>query len=310
MKKRSFQLLLLVLMLCLTTVAMFACGDDNTNDTPGTQASTEAATEATTTPATDVTTDEAVTDATTDIATDAITDVATQAPATEAPATEEPATEEPATEEPATEAETLDPLSALINAADMPLDRNAYSIGDPNSDSDIQSQYTLITEHLELYAEKTFVVYGKIVAVEDGTDLAIALGDAGVISFSKSESVLGPIVGGTVTMNAILMANTTNTDSEDATSVTTPIFTMIDYTLVEAPEAPNGGTWKYVDVNSSLNVRNQPTTQGSTVIGSFIRSDVVEVLEIVDGWAKITYEAGEDGVAYVSDSYLKGLDEV
>lgn len=51
----------------------------------------------------------------------------------------------------------------------------------------------------------------------------------------------------------------------------------------------------------TLNVRSTPSTE-FTRIGRVHRGDVLQVLEIADGWAKIQYS---DGVAYVCAKYIK-----
>lgn len=61
----------------------------------------------------------------------------------------------------------------------------------------------------------------------------------------------------------------------------------------------NQSTWKVTA--SSLNIRNQPRTTNSTIIGSLKRNQTISVIEIVNGWAKISYN---EKIGYVSAKYL------
>lgn len=56
--------------------------------------------------------------------------------------------------------------------------------------------------------------------------------------------------------------------------------------------------------NSRLNVRSLPGTNNS-IIGKLYTKNEVEVYEIKNGWAKIKYSKGKNGIAYVSSKYLK-----
>jgi uncharacterized protein YraI len=56
--------------------------------------------------------------------------------------------------------------------------------------------------------------------------------------------------------------------------------------------------------NSRLNVRSGPSTSYS-IIGKLYTNNEVDVYEVKNGWAKIKYSKGKDGVAYVSSKYLK-----
>lgn len=63
-------------------------------------------------------------------------------------------------------------------------------------------------------------------------------------------------------------------------------------------------TIKYVKLRSYgaiLNVRSQPSTEGSNIVGFLVHTEPVEVISIEGDWAKILY-LGE--VRYVSADYL------
>lgn len=282
MQTRCTSIITLALLICLTIALLVSCGGDTTpveTQAPDTEAQTtmptaDTSTQDETTPDTQIST-EAATEAATEAFTETIT-------------------------EPATEAETLDPLSATINAADMPTDAENYVVGDTNSDSDITAQYTLLTSHANLYTDKQFTVYGKVMRSAD--TWYISLGDAGYIAFIKPDGMFGPLEGDEIAISA------TFAPMENAP--TTFVFHVDSFELIERVEAPNGGTWMFVNVNSSLNVRPVPTSSGNDPIGKYFRGDAVEVLEIVDGWAKITYPDAENGYAYVSTSYLLAWEDV
>lgn len=276
MNSRIFRICLWTLMLCLTLTLMLACNTTGeTGDTSDTiiTGTLEVGSDAATIP--DVTPADTTADTTVDgdVTTDG--EVATEA---------------------ATEGETLDPFTAAVNAADMPTDGDNFVIGDVNSDSDISAQYTLLTTYAAKYADKQFTVYGQV--MQSGETLYISLGEAGYLPFVKPAGMFGPVVGDTVALTA--------TFGPMADAPTTFVFTVSDFELVERPDAPNGGEWMFVVVNTSLNVRAVPTSSGNDPIGVFYRGDAVEVLEFTENnWAKIVYPDAEDGFAYVSAQYLE-----
>ncbi len=62
-------------------------------------------------------------------------------------------------------------------------------------------------------------------------------------------------------------------------------------------------TTKYVKLskyNDTLNVRSSPSTSGDKV-GFLVHTEVVDVIEIKDGWASFLYK---DAICYVNASYL------
>ncbi|MBQ9780121.1 MAG: SH3 domain-containing protein [Clostridia bacterium] len=189
------------------------------------------------------------------------------------------------------------PLNSLMAAAKMPLDSESYTIGDAESGADPQAQMDLLMQFPHLYADKSFTIRGTV--VEEDDLLYFALGD-GYLMLDYGEDVLGPLVGDVITVNA-KFEKVLNGEDTDFFSY---CFYFESYEIVERAKGPNGGTYMFVDVNSSLNVRPAPTTAGNSPITSLLRGEIVEVLEIVDGWAKIVFEDAESGYAYVSAQYL------
>lgn len=188
------------------------------------------------------------------------------------------------------------PMNSLLSASDMPLDGDHYVINMADADK-LAAQGQLLAEFPHLYAGKSFVL---TVSVSD-QDIShyATIGDS-LVFLDYTQEVLGPLDGDVITANAILdqVVDGEENDLENY------CFYFESYELVERAPGPNGGTYMFVDVNSSLNVRTAPTTAGNSPIAALLRGDVVEVLEIVDGWAKITFEEAENGYAYVSADYL------
>lgn len=58
---------------------------------------------------------------------------------------------------------------------------------------------------------------------------------------------------------------------------------------------------RYINI-SSLNVRDRPTTSGSTVLGSLSRNAMVKVVENIGSWLKIEYRGQ---IAFISKKYTR-----
>ena len=273
---KRLQLIMLAVSLCLMLTLLVACGGGDTpvETTPDTTPQTEASTEDTT---------DAV------VETQADTTIETQVETTL-----DTVAETVAETVAVTEAETTDPLAQKILAAEMALDDDYYIIADPNSDIDTQAQYDLLTNHTDLYVGKHFSIYGT--AQVDAGVVSVTIGEAGLLPVVVS-SDFPPMNGDIVILDVVLSA----TEGEDATTYT---YTTESIELVERLAGPNNGQLMYVNVNTTLNVRTAPTTEGNTPIGVFQRADIVEVLDITGTWAKIVYPDAPDGVAYVSFNYL------
>lgn len=189
------------------------------------------------------------------------------------------------------------PTNSLMTAAGMPLDGDAYVIDTTADAAVVSAQSELLTTFPHLYADKTFTFTATV--RWDDVSAYLEIGDS-LIFLDYYEDVLGPMEGDVIRITSPLMKVFNGEDND----LSTYGFYLEAYEIVERAEGPNGGTYMFVDVNTSLNVRPVPTTENNSPIGSFNRGDVVEVLEIVDGWAKIVYEGTENGYAYVSAQYL------
>lgn len=72
-------------------------------------------------------------------------------------------------------------------------------------------------------------------------------------------------------------------------------------------QATEGGQDFFRVTNLFLNVRNAPRVTAGQ-LGSLDQSETVEVIEFVNAaWAKITFEAGENGEGYVASRYISKL---
>ena len=189
------------------------------------------------------------------------------------------------------------PLNSMMEAAQMPLNLESYTIGDPSTGADAQAQMDLLMQFPHLYADKSFTIHGTVESMDD--ILYLVLGD-GYVMLDYGENVLGLLVGDVITANA-KFEKVLAGDDDDFSSY---CLYFESYEVVERAKGPNGGTYMFVDVKSSLNVRPVPTTSGNTPIAALLKGEVVEVLEIVEGWAKIVFEKAENGYAYVSADYL------
>lgn len=72
----------------------------------------------------------------------------------------------------------------------------------------------------------------------------------------------------------------------------------------EEPAYVGETTTKYVKLRSYgaiLNVRSEPNTEGSNVVGFLVHTEPIEVISIDGDWAKIMFQ---DEISYVSSEYL------
>ena len=189
------------------------------------------------------------------------------------------------------------PMNGMITAAGMPLDGDQYVIDTTTESDATDAQGQLLYAFPHLYAGKAFTVTATV-GIEDVLHY-VTVGDS-VVYLDFPMTVFEPMVGDVITATVVLKQIFDGEENDLAAYA----FYFDSYQLVERAAGPNGGTYMYVNVNSSLNVRPVPTTADNSPIGSFARGEIVEVLEIVDGWAMIVYEEAEDGYAYVSAQYL------
>ncbi len=189
------------------------------------------------------------------------------------------------------------PLESVMQAAGMPLTGNDYVIGDPSTGASLEAQLSLLTQFPHLYAGKAFTLQGRITTDAFFCDLII--GDTS-LALDCSQEVLGPLTDDVISVNAEFCYGLSGSE----TNLSNYYFYFESYELLERPAGPNGGTLMFVDVNSTLNVRPQPSTSGNTPLTSLARGEIVEVLDIIDGWAKIVFEDAASGYAYVSAQYL------
>ncbi len=193
--------------------------------------------------------------------------------------------------------EGTEPLASVMNAAGMPMGGDHFVIDATADEAVALAQGQLFADFPHLYADKIYTVTAPVVL--DDVSAYLMIGDS-LIFLDCYEDVLGPLEGDVIKITAPLMKIFGGEDND----LSTYGFYLEEYEIMERAQGPNGGTYMFVDVNSSLNVRPVPSTAGNTPIGSYVRGDVVEVLEIADGWAKIVYETAEGGYAYVSIDYL------
>lgn len=190
------------------------------------------------------------------------------------------------------------PLNSQLEAAKMPLDGDGFVINTlEGSEEEITAQAGLLTEFPHLYADKSFTITATVGLLDDFP--CIVIGDAQIF-LDYPQEVLGPLEDDVIKIDVKFE----KIGSGEEIDLSHYVFYMESYEIIERPQGPNGGIFMFVDVNSSLNVRPAPTTAGNSPIGSFLRGEVVEVLEITDGWAKIVYAESESGYAYVSAQYL------
>ncbi len=188
------------------------------------------------------------------------------------------------------------PTNALQQLAGMPLDGDGYMFGEDTSEA-AEARGILLTTFPQLYEGKTFTVISEIISTD--VSCHVELGQATVKLVMPAE-LFYPMQGDVASFTATFKLKS----GGDAADPDSYIFYITNYEMIERVPGPNGGTYMYVDVNSSLNVRTVPSTANNTPIHSYTRGDVVEVLEIVDGWAKIVFENTDTGYAYVSADYL------
>ena len=188
------------------------------------------------------------------------------------------------------------PLDSMMQAAQMLLTEDNYVIGDTASGANIEAQASLLAQFPHLYAGKNFTVSATVSA----DDFARYIEIGGVrVALECPQNLLGPVAGDVITVNAAF----TYGRADNELDLAAYSFVFDSYELIERPAGPNGGTYMFVTA-SSLNVRTQPTTSGNTPIGALSYGSVVEVLAVLDGWAKIVFPEADLGYAYVSTQYL------
>lgn len=195
--------------------------------------------------------------------------------------------------------EGTEPMNWLLTAAGMPVDGDNFVIDTTANKDATAAQGQLLSQFPQLYADKNFTITTTVTA--EDSYFHVALGDTSVF-MDYSENVLGPMEGDVIRINAQLQKALNGEESD----LSNYCFYFESYEVVERAKGPNGGTYMFVAVSasSSLNVRSVPSSSGNTPITALMRGDVVEVLAIADGWAKIAFEKAENGYAYVSADYL------
>ena len=200
-----------------------------------------------------------------------------------------------------------EPDGIIAAAQGMPLDADAYTLDASAEDYDVETQYGYLQAYPACYQDKTFTLVGTI-CTEDGTYFTLQLLSEGMDTILPLEFPEGaplPNNGDKVTITATFAQV-----DETCEGANFLCFAMQVKDMTTSSDAPAGdgedtpqGTFMYVNVNSTLNVRTGPGTEYE-VIGSFTRGVRIDVLEIANGWAKIVYAEGADGIGYVSASYI------
>ena len=188
------------------------------------------------------------------------------------------------------------PLESMMQAGKMPLTEGNYVIGDASTGANATAQAALLSRFPHLYANKSFTVSGKVST--DGLRLYMDI-DGTPVALDFPQGIFAPIAGDVISIEATFAYGSSGSEAD----LSNYFFHFATYDLIERAAAPNGGTYMYVNVDA-LNVRTQPTTSGNSPIGVLNQGEVVEVLAILDGWAKIVYEKSELGYAYASAKYL------
>ena len=281
---KHIRLLALIAAALLMSAALLLASCDKTpaaEDTTAedTTVATEAPTEAPTEPS-----DEETTEAPTDPA------------ETEA---DTPAETNPSDEE-TTEAETVfTPPAANPDeaaAAGLPLDGTAYTVGGEAPAVDPKAQYDYLKVYAHAYEDKSFTLYGNIIA-ESG-NLLLSVGN-GMNFFLYYADGNAPVPGSYVKVTATF-AKTVDRGSY----VDFDCFTMMASATEVLGEAkgPNGGKLMFITA-SSLNVRTSSDTSTSdNILGQLSHGDMVEVFEQdAKGWYRIEFNGQ---TAYISNKYV------
>lgn len=196
------------------------------------------------------------------------------------------------------------PDSNIAAANGMPVDADSYTLDASNTDYDVETQYGFLTSYPLCYKDKTFTLVGTVHA-DDGSFTLQLLSDGmdTILPLSFPEGAPLPKDGDKVTVTATFTQIDDTCEGANFLCFAMQVTAMTTAPGSSADDDTAQGTFMYVNVNTNLNVRSGPGTSNE-VIGSFPRGARVDVLEISDGWAKIVFAEGAEGVGYVSAAYL------
>lgn len=140
----------------------------------------------------------------------------------------------------------------------------------------------------KLTSEVNNVVTSPVKAEEKPTASA-----SGVYTVKKGDTLTKVAKAHGVTVNSIVKAN----------SISDPNLIKVGQKLIIDAKAPVTNVTKYkVCVNTKLNVRRTPKIDNYNIIGKLSNGDVVEVVSVSGGWAKLNNDKG-----YVSETYLRKI---
>lgn len=174
-----------------------------------------------------------------------------------------------------------------------------------------EEEWTLV----EIDGEERYVATRYLQLNNENIAISAAATSTTIGSAGASTSSSTPTTDGTASNGGTLSTSSSN-DSEipssNASSNSGTSTSNSSEPVTSANNIPIDLTGKEAIVNikndnSSLNIRLTPDkTDSSNIIGRLKQGSSVKVLEYnPDGWSKISYDDGPDGIAYVYSKYLK-----
>ena len=201
------------------------------------------------------------------------------------------------TEEDRTEAAEEDTQAEEITW--LPMDGEAYIMGDPDSREIGEYHFALFMDHIRQYRDRSMVLYGTYLVVEDIP--CVSFGENMHLPVSFNDGVQAPAEGSFVRITAIY---TSPAPADDIPW--TLLYMMVSEVKILQASVPEREI-RYV-IAEALKVRSTPDNGSEeNVIGWIYRGDAVTVLkdgtDLSGEWCKIAV-GGSDEYGYVKSMYL------
>ena len=195
-----------------------------------------------------------------------------------------------------TESESL-PETEEDRREHLPLDGEAYVLGDPDSSVSGAVQYVLFQENHRYYENHAFILYGRYVTWNEIA--CLSFGEGMNLRVRLADGVPAPEEGSFVKMWAVCSLFTSDGDA-NLPSVSMAVSAV---EVLQAPETDE--TILYVSAEA-LTVRADPDSRSSPV-GMLYKGDAVLVQAVSCGdngeWCRISFDC-EAGYGYVKTVYL------
>ena len=183
-------------------------------------------------------------------------------------------------------------------AAGLPLDKDAYTLGEAGNEDMMADQYMMLALYPAAYENKTFTIYGTVSEDELLGVPVIMVGEYAFFYYCPA-GVTAPVYGDSVKLTATFEKTADKGYDSDYYC-----YTMMASSceVLAHGVGPNGGRIMFITA-SALNVRTSSDTSTSdNILGTLSKGDIVEVFDQDEkGWWRIEFNGQ---TAYISNKYV------